>query len=125
MENGKKQVAEACFDLLFAAMIDTLREGGSSSNGNGSGSSSSEPRSEELLAETVRAIGFDVGYRCVGVGACALILNPPLGWPRIPPDTPLTHAPAQPQISGSPSRQRRRACWRAPLRGSGATGCWR
>lgn len=73
MENGKKQVAEACFDLLFAAMIDTLREGGSSSNGNGSGSSSSsssEPRSEELLAETVRAIGFDVGYRCVGVGAC-------------------------------------------------------
>ena len=89
MENGKKQVAEACFDLLFAAMIDTLREGGSSSsNGNGSGNgSSSEPRSEELLAETVRAIGFDVGYRCVGVGACVLILNPPLGWPRIPPNT--------------------------------------
>jgi hypothetical protein len=48
----KHEVAESCFEFLFAAMIEALREGGDQGQ-----------RSEELLAETVRSIGFDVGYR--------------------------------------------------------------
>jgi len=67
MDNGKKQVAESCFDFLFAAMIDALKEGGNGNGGDGGNGGGQQqqrqPRSEELLAETVRAIGFDVGYR--------------------------------------------------------------
>lgn len=48
----KQGVAETCFDFLFAEMIEALRKGGDKGQ-----------RSEELLAETVRSIGFDVGYR--------------------------------------------------------------
>jgi len=52
-QQGKKaECAETLFDYLFAAMIDALHTGGDQG-----------PRNEELLAETVRAIGFDVGYR--------------------------------------------------------------
>ncbi|EKU22923.1 transport protein particle bet3 containing protein, partial [Nannochloropsis gaditana CCMP526] len=51
-QNKKVECADSLFDYLFAAMIDTLRTGGDQG-----------PRKEELLAETVRAIGFDVGYR--------------------------------------------------------------
>jgi len=52
-QQGKKaECAESLFDYLFAAMIDALRTGGDQG-----------PRNDELLAETVRAIGFDVGYR--------------------------------------------------------------
>lgn len=49
---SKHEVAESCFEFLFAGMIDVLRTGGDQGQ-----------RSEELLAETVRAIGFDVGFR--------------------------------------------------------------
>ena len=48
----KHEVAEPCFDFLFAAMIDALHAGGDYGE-----------RSDELLAETVRSLGFDVGYR--------------------------------------------------------------
>lgn len=48
----KNEYAESLFDYLFASMIDTLREGGDQG-----------ARNDELLAETVRAIGFDVGFR--------------------------------------------------------------
>ncbi len=64
-KQGKRvEVAESCFDYLFAAMIDTLRAGGDQGT-----------RNEELLAETVRAIGFDVGYRLAESSAQARALN--------------------------------------------------
>jgi len=47
----KKEVAESCFDLLFSEMIEALRVGGK------------QERSDEVLAETIRGLGYDVGYR--------------------------------------------------------------